>query len=1460
MALFQSYAPPGVYTEVIIAATGAPLFGNARIPVIIGEGVTFFTFANQELIRGSSAVADNQVVDEDLSDQVTGLTDTFQVTYFPVTDGTGKGVVTNDPSKIHVTSEGIPLVVISLDGATGQFITQEIVPQGNNLQVSYYFKRTDTLIKNENLAAQIPTFAALVYGTTPNQLTFSLSMPGDLGNLVHLAFTQTPASGKSDALAVSGVGTAAISIELVKSITYALTQVANHSGANTTYTGTFTTPYPATGSKISILGFTASADNGVFVVVSCNATTLVVANNAGVAEGPEAGPTANPIRSLSDIVTLVTAGIPTAYGNLTATLSGSGTTPGSILSTTPFAGGSGPQTNTVFKTHFTPIVDGTNGGVVTTNPANVTVLVNGIAAAVTALNGQFGLVTLQNPVLDGSTLTITYYINQYQYTSDILPAPQVASIIQVGLGPNRSDFIQGVDFELNQAGTLICWGANADTAVGLTNPNSPATFGPADITTTLVDEQVWLRPVTGSVNGVNAQFILEDTPVDGSGLNRPTDNPSLVSVYIGTDPITALLAGAVSVSRLSGDTATVTLFDPPTTGNVYASYWRSQLDDHTFTLTVQNPGIPGQGTYSIVNELGQVVPSTVVGPATIFQHGAFAALGIVWPNQFPDLNAEPGDATEIVTITFQDDDLSKILTPAVQATDLVTFSSGHSITFSATEIGVLEPDFTAPNSTTSLKFVDNSSEPISSDGTFHSSPVYNSLQFFNGATGLLFTAPAAQWQATTAYAVGDAIYDPITSSIQVVTTAGTSDILANMPTFSATAGTHSTPSPDGSTLVWTSAGIVPVSAEIIFVNIVNPATATYTLTGIANLFSGSNKVFTPLAGQITAVTTVPADATAATAQAVSEFAGGVNPVTIDYSNRFLVTSSIAGGKGTGQETTPASANVDAHSAWSASTVFNAGQIVHFTVSGNNYIAQVQQEGLSGTGTPSWNTTTGGSTTESGGDSLVWITLGPQITPVGANGYLGQTYIDLKTGVKFTVVDPAEALNYGYQSLPSPQYQFMPGDVLTFSISANETTAGPTFQPFVTGSEPIINIGGLWVKVTTTYGSTAGDTATINTFKGEANEPNVGEYYYITYTVNKTAADMALKIYTNPTDAYAAYGQPTVVNRLSLAVQLLTGNGAQQFGCVQVPQQPNMNVASDESYESAIQSLAVNLPGTNRKVNVIVPLSTSAPVQQYLSRFLITQAAPRQKGEAIGFVGMPLYSTASDASALANALHNSRVILIAPFAFGIQITNPTTGVAIEYAVSGEFAAAAMAGLNVNPANDVATSLTNQNIVGFSRILLRLDDPTMDLMAANGVCLLIEDDGALNVRHYKSTDPSNIITSEPTCTTITDYVSQAFRNDLQQFIGRKLVGSLLGSIQLVCNSRLQSLVAAQIINGYSSPVVIQDPSDPTTVDIAVTFQPIFTLLYIGVTFTVTSSSVSSQGVNQGSASLTGSSNLA
>lgn len=64
-----------------------------------------------------------------------------------------------------------------------------------------------------------------------------------------------------------------------------VTSVGNHSGANTSYTGTFTPALFPAGQAVLITGFVTNAvNNGTFTIVSCNATTLVVANGAGISE------------------------------------------------------------------------------------------------------------------------------------------------------------------------------------------------------------------------------------------------------------------------------------------------------------------------------------------------------------------------------------------------------------------------------------------------------------------------------------------------------------------------------------------------------------------------------------------------------------------------------------------------------------------------------------------------------------------------------------------------------------------------------------------------------------------------------------------------------------------------------------------------------------------------------------------------------------------------------------------------------------------------------------------------------------------------------------------------------------------------------------------------------------------------------------------------------------------------
>jgi hypothetical protein len=171
------------------------------------------------------------------------------------------------------------------------------------------------------------------------------------------------------------------------------------------------------------------------------------------------------------------------------------------------------------------------------------------------------------------------------------------------------------------------------------------------------------------------------------------------------------------------------------------------------------------------------------------------------------------------------------------------------------------------------------------------------------------------------------------------------------------------------------------------------------------------------------------------------------------------------------------------------------------------------------------------------------------------------------------------------------------------------------------------------------------------------------------------------------------------------------------------------------------------------------------------------------------------------------------------------------------VSGEFMAAGLAGLEFNPANDVATTLTNQQITGFSRLLQMYSAPTMNMMAANGLTVLLNNQGALKVRHYKTTDPTSALTSEPTSITSVDYLRESFESGLEQFIGRKLVTALVTDVQVASNSILNSWVNNNLGSGYKNLSVQPDASDPTTVDIAVEVKPMFSLLYIPITFTVT-----------------------
>lgn len=1222
MAQFTSYLAPTVTTDVVYEQGGVSFYGDARIPVLIGEGQETRTLSGIEMHRGSSATADDLRVGESLTAQVDGVTRSFTLSYGPVVSGDGTGTVTSDPTKIQVYTldaqlNKVPLRVVSLNGATRNFQLADILLQGSPLYATYSFKRTDTKILNEDLSDQIPSFSTL----TLQGVTLKLSQPGFSSTNVTLALTLA-ASGKTDAQAVSGNGSDVISIELRRSD--------------------------------------------------------------------------NTIRTNYDLLQLINAGINTASGGQILYVAPTVGDP-IVLAAAPaahFSGGNGQNTNTTFKVKSAPVVDGTNGGVVTNLPSKIQVTVNGVPAQVVALDGASGLFTLAQGVTDTSRLKATYYTNTYQDTFDILPNASAVKALNVGFAPGRNDFQAGVDYLLGTDGNIY-WGNAAILKKGVATPGY-VPFDSTAVQTSLMDERMFLRPCSGVVDGVNASFILPDVPCDGSGLGIVTDNPLLINVYYGTDPVDAYRNGAVRVTRLTGAKGQFTLFNPPPASTsaspvkVYATYWRNVMGNHSFTAEVLVPGGIGQGTYRLADGSGNPFPALRPGTHSITQANA-AVTGLIWPSAKSDLRGVAGKTPdEVVTLTFQDDGAS-VATPAVQAANT---TAAPGILFRANT----PTSYTAANST--------KAEPVD-----------------NGK-------PSVQLVSKT----------PVADNAAVTVDGQVISININRDTTDAARQTRTL-------------------GEI--VELVNAAQVTDTANTLGGLIASMVTGWDPNAK--------------AQAGHCTGFTGGAAATTTSASTRFKVTSS---------RTT----------------------------------SDVAADGLG---------MTGGATTVTGAPG--------SISTVGAEGFLGQTFEDPNTGVTFTLVDPSlafetnpnAATDYGFTTCPSPAYQFQPGDKVTFVVSHNGVHG--------VSASPNLSLYGMKLTVPSTYGMRAGDTLAITTHDRTGSEPKVGEFYYMDLVVEKTEAELAtVQFFTSDGPLYNATGAALPENKASLGGKLMFDNGATLIAVLQVKKDEGQLIAGDATYMDAIASLRKALPGVGRKANVIVPMTTSESVIRYLSQHLNTQASPRNKGEAIGFIGLPQYTSHSEAQALATSLNSERLILTYPG--GAIVTLEQNGSSLDYAVGGEFLAAALAGLFLNPANDVATDLTLQHLTGIKGLISTTEEPIMDLLAQSGVTVLTDSDSGVEIRQYVTTSTDSVLRVEPYVTTTVDFVRQRTRTELKEFIAKKNVKNRLTDIAVKANALMAQFVTDEILSGFKPATVKASATDPRVVDVSIPINPMMSILWINVTFQV------------------------
>jgi hypothetical protein len=306
---------------------------------------------------------------------------------------------------------------------------------------------------------------------------------------------------------------------------------------------------------------------------------------------------------------------------------GSGTADG-VLGFNP---GDSTGRNKSFRVFNGPIVDGSDGGITTTDTSKVVVLVNGLQVIPASVDGANSNVTLQAAPFDGSTVTVQYWFNTWQDTFDYLPNSNVVSVGNVGIAPGRRDYLNGPDFTIVNDGdqSKIVWGTSWQVLPGETTGSTP--FDSTQVVGMLVDNRIFGVPVARytdpTTNAVSTTtFVLplkattgngRDTPLGTSlyqtitngRIDLPTNRPDLVTVYVGKSFRDAYSRPAVTVLDVDSSTNLVTLKTPvPADLQAFATFWYNTVQDDTYILTVVTPGPSGVGTYTLSSQLANGAP------------------------------------------------------------------------------------------------------------------------------------------------------------------------------------------------------------------------------------------------------------------------------------------------------------------------------------------------------------------------------------------------------------------------------------------------------------------------------------------------------------------------------------------------------------------------------------------------------------------------------------------------------------------------------------------------------------------------------------------------------------------------------------------------------------------------------------------------------------------------------------
>ena len=1425
---FSTYVQPGVYTRTITEANISNVVAGLRIPVYVGVGLEELPNYDFELVRGSSASIDQQIVNEDptqefvLNDSnpaniILGPTDgtknTIRVRNFPIVDGEGFGRVTNNAQYVTVLVNGLPVALASIQGAKG-YITFQVPPQPTDvIRVTYYFHRGDTSFTDDvsTQVTQTPAYLVtpgvepFVFTTTTN--TFVLVVNSGTYTVTFAAGSYTAQACKTqiDSFAIPGLTTSVF---------------ADNLGINHVQLNAQQSIAIGTGTANGVFGF------GGGETTSRNAAFRVY--NIPITDGTGGGiTTTDPTKVVATVngTQVVVSAVDGKNGLITLPYPPA---PGSIVKLTYYA-------NTWQNTFD--------------------YLPNSLVTDVI----RCGIVAGRNDYIEGTDFVISN------------PDPSTS---------------------------IIHWGAS-DVVSATSTSAGATPFNDSQIITSLVDDKIFLAPCTRVVNTTTIpatestnQFVLPYVPTLGNGRDTPlgqalytavansryalaTTRPDLITVRVGRTLADAMTKAAVPVVAVDPTTRIITLQSPvPPDYQAFATFWYNLLQDDTYTFTCAVPGPVGTGQYTVYS----ANYATNLMQVRFGIKGSDLAAVVQWPRgaeKVPDAFTYGGaPVSETVTITFSQAPAANAsytikgqapysfysgtssswntnVNGSSAATNLVTAAVGYmvgahvtpiqtgthagtinivsgannlqiAINGIAIDVGTPGAGITlTPGYTTPQLIVDQINAAIDAISPFHATPPNHLAGFkqIGTSTGdVLFyiksyTAPAALpagFDSVSTVAINEGTVENVLGFTALTQVSGTPGSINKPATyvgtqaepFNITTGLNDTLSFNLNGVVYTVT--LPVGTTVAASAIVAAINGVPGLTNVAyttptGIHAGAVRLTSPVNTAISAITILNGNANSVLGYNSQDYVGQAQVTAQEVVNSLNSTTAFASG---------AIAYVSAIDGQKYVTIESLT-----TGSLTSSIAFLTSNAFNRTTGTNVTPGTDGDIGEDAYDRY-------QVTsnnPLGSNGWgvPGQTYTDNRTGLRFTV-------------LPSLTGSYGSGANCYFTMDVS-----PTF--YVNPSIPFYAVPGLETLVTNTVGVAINDTGTVQTFNSSGIEPNVGDFYFISYDYMKQ--DFSTRIFLQFKTIEANYGAVTASNSLSLAAYLAILNGAVLVGLSQVLKVSGTSQASDQSYITAIQNLATPLSG-NVKPDIICPLSTSTAVYAYLTQHCEVMSNQRNQSERMGFIGFASGTTPVAAQTIAKSLLSSRIIAVYPDTAVITLTDEL-GNSYQSAIDGTFLAAAVAGAVVSPAVDVATPYTRRQIQGFTNLPRIMDVVEANQTATAGVTVIDNLGTILRIRQGLTTNMQSILTRLPTVTQIADYVQQQTRDLLDAFIGTKFLATRTNEVTVTLTGLFKSLIQAEIVASFTGISAAVDATDVSTMQVTAYYAPIFPLLFVLVTFNVRSS---------------------